>query len=192
MQYFSSDWHLGHYRSIQFSNRPFKDVDEMDSTIIHNMISPLKKGDDFYFLGDLAFNVASAAKFFNQLPKGVKFFWILGNHERTASHFIHHCVQQIPIKEIKIRGTSVTLCHYPMITWNKSHYNAWQLFGHHHVSSHGHDKIHHLASGKQLNVNLEFHDYKPWTEDEIVEYMESRPDNWDLIIDKTRLKENKT
>jgi len=184
MQYFSSDWHLGHSKTIEFSNRPFKDIKEMDSMIISNMISPLKKGDDFYFLGDLAFDIPSAAKFFNQLPKGVKFFWILGNHERTAKEFQHYCIQQTPMKEIRIQKAHVTLCHYPMITWNRSHYNSWQLYGHHHISSHGHEKIPLLAAGKQLNVNLEFHDYKPWSEDEVVEYMSKRPDNWDIIRSK--------
>ena len=158
----------------------------MDDNIVEGMIAPLRKGDEFYFLGDLARNVASAAKFFTRLPKGVKFFWILGNHERTAGQFRHHCTQMTPLKDIKIQGSPATLCHYPMITWNKSHYNAWQLFGHHHISSHGHDKIDQLASGKQLNVNCEMHDYVPWSEDEIIEYMKARPNNWDLITDKTR------
>lgn len=185
MKYFSSDWHLGHSKTIEFSNRPFKDVDEMDSSIIHNMISPLKKGDEFYFLGDLAFDIPSAAKFFTQLPTGIKFFWILGNHEGTANQFKHYCIQQTPLKEIRIQKNFVTLCHYPMITWNKSHYGAWQFYGHHHISSHGTDQLYKFAVGKQLNVNCEMHDYKPWSEEEIIEKMKTLPDNWDLIRDKT-------
>lgn len=186
MKYFSSDWHLGHAKTIEFSNRPFKDVEEMDKVICANMIGPLKDGDEFYFLGDMARDVASASKFFNQLPKHVKFFWILGNHERPAGQFKHRCVQQVPMKEIKIQSKyPVTLCHYPMITWNKSHYGAWQLFGHHHISSHGTNQLHKFVVGKQLNVNCEMHDYKPWSEDEIIEKMKTLPDNWDLIRDKT-------
>lgn len=186
MKYFSSDWHLGHFRSIEFSDRPFKTVEEMDETIIENMISPLKKGDELYFLGDMAFDIETAAKFFTRLKKGIKLFWILGNHERTAKHFQHYCIQQSLMKEIRIQKNSTTLCHYPMITWNKSHYNAWQLYGHHHAKSHGFEKVPELASGKQLNVNCEFHNYTPWHEDEIIEYMKNRPDNWDIITDKTR------
>lgn len=28
----------------------------------------------------------------------------------------------------------ITLCHYSMRSWNKSHYASWCLFGHHHGS----------------------------------------------------------
>ena len=36
--------------------------------------------------------------------------------------------------------------------------------------------------GKALNVNLEFHNYRMWTWDEINEYMKTRGgDNWDMI-----------
>jgi hypothetical protein len=36
-------------------------------------------------------------------------------------------------------------------------------------------------TGKALNVNLEFHEYEMWTWDEIVSFMATREDNWDII-----------
>jgi len=181
MKHFTSDFHLSHTGVIKFSDRPFKDIIEMDDLIIKNVISPLKEGDDLYFLGDLSWTQDASFKFFNQIPYNVHFHWILGNHEKGWERFKKYCTTIDKMQETVINGNTVIMCHYPMITWNKSHYNSWQLFGHHHAKSNGCEKIDKLASGKQLNVNIEFHDYRPWTEQEVEEYMSHRPDNWDLI-----------
>ena len=34
--------------------------------------------------------------------------------------------------ELKVGEQLVVLDHYPMRSWNKSHYGSWQLYGHHH------------------------------------------------------------
>ena len=176
---FTSDWHLGHNRVIHdFGERPFSSVEEMDNTIIDNMFSGLKKNDMIYFLGDLYWNIDSFWKMYNQIPNGVRFFWIIGNHDhkQVKQHYAHFELIT-PMMDTKIQGNHVVLCHYPMTTWNRSHHGSWQLFGHHHKGGHVEPNV----IGKQLNVNVEYHDYKPWTEEEIVEYMKSRPDNFDYI-----------
>ncbi len=81
-KHFTSDFHLSHTGVIKFSDRPFKDIVEMDDLIIKNVISPLKEGDDLYFLGDLSWTQDASFKFFNQIPYNVHFHWILGNHEK--------------------------------------------------------------------------------------------------------------
>jgi calcineurin-like phosphoesterase family protein len=67
MWYFSSDWHLGHENVIRFSKRPFSSVEQMDSAIIKNMTSPLKRGDEFFFLGDLKLEYSSGRTVLLQL-----------------------------------------------------------------------------------------------------------------------------
>jgi len=178
-KFFSSDWHLGHKRVVHdFGQRPFSSVEDMDDTIIKNMFSGLKKNDMFFFLGDLYWERDSFWKMYNQIPDGVRFFWITGNHDakQVKQHYAHFEVIT-PMMETKIQGHHAVLCHYPMMTWNRSHYNSFQLYGHHHKGGHWEPE----NLGKQLNVNVEYHDYKPWTEDEIVEYMSNRPNNFDYI-----------
>ena len=189
MKYFSSDWHLGHSRSIEFAKRPFKDVQEMDETIIARMTSPLKKGDDFYFIGDLAWDPKSAEMFFEAFPRKARFYWVLGNHDRKdlIERFAGRCAFVGNMLEIKLSVApntprqNITLCHYPMITWNKSHYNAWQLYGHHHVASWKYDELPWRTPGKQLNVNCEFFGFEPVSEEYLIEIMNSKPNNWDFI-----------
>jgi calcineurin-like phosphoesterase family protein len=55
MIYFSADWHLGHKNIIKYCNRPFKTVEDMDSTIWINAYKVLKPNDVLYYLGDLTF-----------------------------------------------------------------------------------------------------------------------------------------
>ena len=183
MIYISSDWHLDHKRIIDLAERPFKSTDEMNKVILTNMFAKLKPNDDFYFLGDLSWSTPGYALLFEMLPKNINFHIILGNHDRASSFnkYKKQIASVSHMKDIKIQNIPVTLCHYPMITWNKSHYNAFQLFGHHHINSHGTDQLNSHFAGKQLNVNCEMHNFQPWSETEIIDYMKTRPDNWDYI-----------
>ena len=173
MKYFSSDWHLSHQNVLSWSNRPFDTIEEMNETIIENMIKPLKRGDELYFLGDMSWKIEPIKEFFERFPRGTHIHMINGNHERWVGQFKHRYTSISNLKEIKIGGNHTTLCHYPMLAWNKSHYNAFSLFGHIHKASHRFDKLENLTKGKTLNVNVEFHDYKPWSEDEIIAYMKT-------------------
>ena len=182
MKYFSSDWHLGHGGVIKFSDRPFVSTQEMNSTILKNMYSVLKKGDILYYLGDLAWSKSAYYRAFDELPDGVDFVWVLGNHDKKEwKQFEHRATQVVDLKEIYIGKNPVTLCHYPMLTWNKSHYNAWMLYGHHHANSHGCNQIKEKSIGKMLNVNCEFNNYMPYSENDIIKIMEKKPNNWDYI-----------
>ncbi len=183
--YVSSDFHLGHKRILEMSERPFKNIDDMDNTIIPNMLEPLKENDDFYFLGDFSWDINLIQLFFERFKlTKANFHWIIGNHDKKmVKQFKHQCTSISPMKEISIKNHYTVMCHYPLLTWNRSHRNAFMLYGHHHHLSHGTlDLQNNLARGKMLNINLEFHNYKPWTEKEICDYMKDRPNNWDYIL----------
>ena len=181
MKYFSSDWHLGHIKILEMANRPFENINEMNKKIVDNMLKPLKSGDTFYFLGDMAFYIKHVLSFFEGLPDNVKFIWINGNHDKKIPWeisvlFPNIDIEIVPMKEIKIGRKELTLCHYPMRMWNKSHYNTWHLHGHCHNGQENRDF---RQEGKVLNVNCEFNDYKPWSENDIIKYMSNQSDNAD-------------
>lgn len=188
MEYFSADWHLNHYNKhggiIKYCNRPFTNVQEMNKTIYDNAISKLKKGDIFYFLGDLSFDKRSVEEFFNIMKSiGVQVHFIFGNHDVKNRRLIEsRTVWSGDLKSIKVNNHidngkfNITLCHYAMRVWPKSHFNSFNLHGHSHSG---------LSSiGKQLDVGVDGNNFNIWSIDEISEYMNKQPDNFNYIKNK--------
>jgi calcineurin-like phosphoesterase family protein len=173
--WFTSDWHLGHYNIIRYTKRPFKTTKEMDEAIIENLFSLIKKRDHLYFLGDMARSKKLVTFIVNKiLDEGIEFYFIKGNHDKVPG-FIK--IYNLLSKNIDINY--ITMCHYPMISWNRSHFNSWSLHGHHH-----NDRISKLFPGKRMNVGVDVHNFKPVNFEDIKAYMAKQKDNWDLINDR--------
>jgi calcineurin-like phosphoesterase family protein len=153
--FFSSDFHLSHKNILEYDKRPFKNVHEMNEAIIRNHNAVVSPEDDFYFLGDFCFNMKEAEGFLQRL-NGNKFF-IKGNHDKyeMIKLYKQYGTYLGGMSEITVNGQQITLCHYAMRIWNKSHHGTWQLYGH----SHGTlpDDTHALS----IDVGTNVHGYKP-------------------------------
>ena len=161
--YFSSDWHLGHAKIIEYDKRPFNSVEEMNATIIKNYNELVTLQDDFYFLGDFCMGDHNKAEaYLEQLIPNKKYF-LPGNHDKRQTRELYkkYGTYLGNMAEVRINGKSITLCHYSMELWNKSHHGSWHLFGH----SHGTlpDNPHRLS----LDVGINCWDYKPVSFEEI-------------------------
>ena len=55
-KFYISDLHLGHNNIIRLDNRPFKNMTEMETTIINNWNSVVSDNDQVYILGDMFWN----------------------------------------------------------------------------------------------------------------------------------------
>lgn len=167
--YFTSDTHFGHNNIIDYQNRPFKDADEMDETLIENWNRVVPENGIVYHLGDFALSSSErAGKILDQL-NGREIYLIKGNHEHSALAL--HSNPSLSIKrfswirdyfELKVsRQIQLMLFHYSMRVWNKSHHGSWHLYGHSHCS---------LPSlGKSLDVGVDnpVCNYSPFTFDMI-------------------------
>jgi calcineurin-like phosphoesterase family protein len=92
--YFISDTHFGHANILKYENRPFKNIEEMNETLIKNINSRVKKDDFVYFLGDFCFHNGLKGKpgegelhkadYYQKQLNGI---WIYckGNHDNTNS-----------------------------------------------------------------------------------------------------------
>ena len=168
--WYTADLHLGHTRIIEFCNRPFADIDEMNARIIQNFQSSVDFDDDLWVLGDFAFGQSTSLEkfenWFHQIP-GRKHL-VIGNHDDEA-------VIALPwesisdLKEIKDGDQPVVLCHYPMITWNGARKRAVQLFGHVHDQWQG--------SRNSVNVGVDQWDFGPVQIGDILRRARSLPVN---------------
>ena len=172
--YFTSDLHLHHRKILEYCNRPFSNIKEMNAELIKRYNSVVGETDTVYFLGDFAFtkNVNDIIDILNQL-KGNKHF-ICGNHDRIMlnseikKQFITFV--ESGIKEIVIDNQTITLCHYPMLSWNKSHYGSWNLFGH----EHGNFKQY--ETNQQLDVGVDCWNYCPVSFEDIKNKLSKLPE----------------
>lgn len=176
MIYFTADLHLNHSNIIKYCNRPFTNVIEMDNTILTNFWRTLSSGDTLCILGDLSFNKDHILDFFDRFST-INMVYIKGNHDGKELMNITRKLN-IPfytLYDTKIDNQPVTLCHYAMRVWNKSHFNSWQLYGH----SHGVLP----PQGKQYDVGVDNNNFFPVSWDRIKEIMTTAPNNFNYIGD---------
>lgn len=168
--YFSSDYHLGHANVIKFDNRPFKDVWEMDEAIIANHNSVVNKGDDFYFLGDISFNKRKTEEYLSRLNGNL--YFIKGNHDKsdTIKLYKQYGTYLGQLDEIVVQGQEISLCHYSMLVWNKSHRGAWHLFGHSHHSLPDNPN----SMSFDVGINGKGYGYKPLSFDQVKAIMSKK------------------
>ncbi|MBD3197865.1 MAG: phosphoesterase [Candidatus Lokiarchaeota archaeon] len=174
MEWFTADYHLSHSNIIKYVKRPFENVSMMDEVILANLELQVEKNDILYYLGDLTFKEEIARSFFERFDY-LKIHYIIGNHDNNKIIDIARkfCNSISNLKDIKISNRNITLCHYAMRVWNKSHLNSWQLYGH----SHGDlDPI-----GKQYDVGVDSNDFKPLSFEEIEDIIKKAPNNLNYI-----------
>jgi calcineurin-like phosphoesterase family protein len=169
MKYYTSDLHLNHAKIITLCDRPFKDVKEMNETIINNWNTRVKKGDIVYILGDVGLpkskqDVIEVCDMLETL-NGEKIL-VTGNHDKELlkhSRF-HACFSKVvPYAETKDNGKKVCMFHYPIEEWNGYYKDSIHLYGHVHNSDVGLKDI-----KNRYNVGVDVNDFEPKTLEELI------------------------
>jgi len=169
MNYFTSDTHFNHENCIIYCDRPFENSNEMNEVIIDNWNSRVNKKDTVYHLGDFGFgDVSKIVKRLNG-----KIVLCLGDHDKSALSCKELFEKVTPLLNTKLGNTYITLCHWQMKVWAKSHYNSWNLYGHSHNKS--------TPEGKSFDVGVDCWDFKLLSQDQVTDIMSDRPDNFNLV-----------
>ena len=170
--FITADHHFGHFNIIKYCNRPFKTAEEMDEHLIKCWNERVSRNDTVYHLGDFTFNnIYSDIETLRGQLNGT-IILIEGNHDSDNVKAIFRSVQ---ILDLKIIGCPpITFCHYPMLTWNKSHYGAWQLFGHHHgtLTGIGTDPTLVIRPHQQMDIGVDTNNFYPYEISEIKQKLE--------------------
>jgi calcineurin-like phosphoesterase family protein len=167
--FFTADTHLGHSAIIRFCSRPFLNVEEMNEIIIKNWNFKVKPKDRVYIIGDFAFGSREKILNYTQRLNG-HIILIVGNHDEIGQPVNYGFSEKHQLLDIKINGKFITMCHYAMRTWNKSHFDSWHIFGHSHGTL---DK----DWGKCWDVGVDNNNFAPLEFEELKKIMDLQPHN---------------
>ena len=140
MLFITSDTHFGHYNIINYCNRPFKDLNHMDETLIRNWNERIKPNDSVIFAGDFSFKNSSGGKegegskintSFDYLKRlNGKLVMLKGNHDKNNGINTHinslrvgfgkkifHIQHRPPHNKESIIGADIVLCGHVHEKW---------------------------------------------------------------------------
>lgn len=144
MIFFTADHHFGHRNIIQYCNRPFKSVDDMDTAMIQRWNQKVLPQDTVYHLGD--FTLATLSRALGIFPNlNGKIYIIPGGHDHWLKEYgkkdfnptiysrSGNIVEIMPhYVEIGVDDKFVVLLHTPIESWERKHYGSIHLHGHQH------------------------------------------------------------
>lgn len=178
--FFTADQHFNHSAIIEYVERPFKSVEEMNDGLIERWNSVVRRGDTVYALGDFALcGPTKAIGFLRALNGFIRL--VPGGHDKgwLTSRVRVECegllVVEAPLISKRFGAVHVTLCHYPLLSWEKSHYGALHFHGHTHgtigVSSNSADRLFPPGQGPgyRIDVGVDCWDFKPVALDQLLD-----------------------
>lgn len=146
----------------------------MDEALINNWNSKISSKDYVYVDGDFCLSRPEYAVECLKRMNGTKFL-IEGNHDKGClkdQAFRNEWEWIKPFAEIKVQdgddSQRITLCHFALRVWNKSHHGAWHLYGH----SHG--TMPDIPSSLSFDVGVDPNNYMPLSFEEVKERMSKK------------------
>lgn len=163
MIFFTSDLHFFHKAVIDFENRPFEDVDEMNAEIVRRWNTVVKNdSDEIYILGDVSFGKNSETFELIKKLKGRKYL-ISGNHDKLSLYVRDQFEWIKDYHKLRIDNHRFILFHYPIYCWDGKEKGYIHLHGHVHTNSHEDIKL-----KNKINVGMNLWSFAPVSIDEII------------------------
>lgn len=183
MIWFTSDLHIGHTNVVDFCQRPFKDVNEMNEALVRNWNNCVKPTDTIFVLGDLALCPYKEFEPIARRLNGTKYL-VKGNHD----HYSDTQYQRVGFTvfhEIKMKlcGRDIRMSHYPYwLPWYKRLFafkselryqerrppkipGEWLFHGHSHV------KYKKANDGQRIHVGVDAWNFRPVSLNELESLM---------------------
>lgn len=161
MNWFTSDMHFGHGNIIKYCNRPFKDLAEMQSTLVLNWMQTIGQDDTVFHLGDFSFMGRENTMRLLASLSGNKIFF-KGNHQGHPKTIIDSMI-------IRHEGHRIHLNHYPELASPL----MMSLVGH--VHQNWKVQYHINTDGSRgfpiVNVGIDAWNFRPVSLDEIIKYL---------------------
>lgn len=155
----TSDLHLSHAAVLNYNNRPWKNVLEMNNALIENWNRKVSKKDKVIIIGDFAWERHG---YFLNILNGKKEL-VIGSHDKMPQKYLNNFSNVYMTKTFNYKNRVFVAMHCCPRVWERSHYGAICLFGH----SHGRLKTYNLSF--DVGVDVPENRYSPIDMDEILE-----------------------
>ncbi len=182
MIYFTSDLHFGHEQVLELCRRPFRNVQDMNISLIERFNDVVKPADTVYILGDVAHRMPLSevqALLFEM--NGSKVL-LPGNHDlaydyaqpyQTKNGRMVQLFDEITdMKIIQFEKRTLVLMHYPMLSWLDSRRGTIMLHGHIHATS-GYNTKNQAMGLRRFDVGVDANNYAPVSITEIIQMVRS-------------------
>lgn len=168
MNFYIGDPHFGHKDIINFDNRPFASVEEMDQELIRRWNRRVRDGDDVYIIGDFCYKAEHKPSWYLEQLNGRKHL-IIGNHDREtlndpdAIKMLASVDKMMPVKD---GDQNIVLCHFPIAEWRGYYHGVWHIYAHVHGELNNAARFM-LTQERALNAGCMLNDYQPSVFDEL-------------------------
>lgn len=169
--WFTSDLHFGHDREFIWGPRGFKNVNEMNETIIKNWNEVVSPEDNVYVLGDLMLGDNEVGRKLLCELKGT-IHVVFGNHDtllrKEIYRGLYNVIERGYATQIEIDGWHFYLSHYPTMTCNLekefSKRCLLNLYGHTHQKNNFYNGLPFC-----YHVGLDSHNNTPVSFEQVIE-----------------------
>jgi calcineurin-like phosphoesterase family protein len=173
--FLTSDTHFGHRSVIDFCNRPYSSVEEMNEDMVERWNEVVTPEDMVFHLGDVLWPTGGNKEFLPHTVLGRlngRIILIRGNHDTWMTRRFEtenfHAVHDQYVLGLKGRGYKgqklhIHMLHYPLRTWYRREHGGLHAFGH------VHGNYEEFRIEGTLDVGVDTNNYRPITIDEYLE-----------------------
>lgn len=143
----------------------------MDDAIIDNWNAKVANTDIVYHLGDFAWK--RVCHYRSRLNGQIVL--IMGNHDHKRLKGCESVFEKIHTFGTveRIHGLYITMCHYSMRVWDKSHFGCWHIYGHSHSGL--------SPVGKSWDVGVDNNNYTPISFPQLAGIMDGLEENFNFV-----------
>ena len=173
--WFVSDTHFNHRNILNYTERPWGSVEEMNEALIDGWNSVVGRNETVYHLGDITMGRRTEFPAILERLHG-DITLVPGNHDQFRTIKLiekRYNHRPLPLREIKVEGQRIVMCHFAMRIWNRSHHGSWHLYGHSHGNLEANPWGRSMDVGVDANAARGF-GYRPISFEEVREVMNSR------------------
>jgi calcineurin-like phosphoesterase family protein len=169
MRYVVSDLHLGHSNIIEYCDRPFSSVEEMNRVLVNNWNRTVDEEDVVYFLGDVSLSTSVSQQEWLDKLNGNKIM-TPGNHDNDMNVYEANVpvVDSFVLQHEKYRFFCTHRPENIPDDWDE-----WAIHGHNHNNNLSEHPFINQGRNK-LNVSVELTDYKPVSLETILSCLSER------------------